>query len=156
MGREGGERRKKKRRKGWAACLSHDTANVVGIMPAMSRPPLHKKRPCSNRFGKTQKCGKEQETCKFEQSDHWFVTTNRPKWHLHRRRRPKVLTTALKIAKMPKKHHHHCPELSENTTNHSNNDTLMSKIRKIATKTWQTRQFNVQIDRKRVLIRRKV
>ena len=37
------------------AGLLHDTANVVGIMPAMSRPPLHKKRSCSNRFGKTQK-----------------------------------------------------------------------------------------------------
>ena len=48
------ERGEKERRKGWAAGLLHDTANVVGIMPAMSRPPLHKKRPCSNRLGKTQ------------------------------------------------------------------------------------------------------
>ena len=41
------------------------------------------------------------------------------------------------------KPHHHCPEIRENTTNHSKNDKLMSKIRKIATKTWQTLQFDV-------------
>ena len=26
----------------------------------------------------TKKCGTKQEKCKFEQSEHWFVTTNRP------------------------------------------------------------------------------
>ena len=106
-----GERKEKggkgrKREKVGPAGLLHDTANVVGMMPAMSRPPLHKKRPCSNSLGKTQKCGTEQEKCKFEQSEHWFVTTNRPKWHLHRPTRPK-----------------------KNTTNTlQKNDSLMSKI----------------------------
>ena len=37
------------------------TANVVGIMPAMSRPLLHKKRPCSNRIRKHKKCGTKME-----------------------------------------------------------------------------------------------
>ena len=53
------EREEEERREGWearrAVGLLNDTANVVGILPAMSRPPLHEKRPCSNRFGKTQK-----------------------------------------------------------------------------------------------------
>ena len=48
------ERREQERREGWEAQraegLLHDVANVVGILPAMSRPPLHEKRPCSNRF----------------------------------------------------------------------------------------------------------
>ena len=56
------ERREKERREGWeiqrAAGLLHDTANVVGIMPAISRPPLHEKRPCSNRLGKHKNAGK--------------------------------------------------------------------------------------------------
>ena len=137
--RERGRRKEeeKKRRKVRAAGLLHDTANVVGIMPAMSRPPLHKKRPCSNRLGKTQKMCEKKEKCKFEQSAHWFVTTNRPKWHLHRPRRPKVLTTILKNEQNATKHHHHCLQLRENATNHSNNDKLMSKIRKNTSKTLQ-------------------
>ena len=97
--RERGRRKEeeKERRKGWAAGLLHDTANVVGIMPAMSRPPLHKKRPWFEPHRKnTKKCGTKQEKCKFEQSEHWFVTTNRPKWHLHRPRRPQMLITVVK------------------------------------------------------------
>ena len=71
------ERREEERREGWEAQraegLLHDVANVVGILPAMSRPLLHEKRPCSNRFGKTQKMREKQEKNKFEQSEHWFV-----------------------------------------------------------------------------------
>ena len=46
--RSGGQRRKRReqeRREGWeaqrAVGLLHDTANVVGILAAMSRPLLH-------------------------------------------------------------------------------------------------------------------
>ena len=50
-GRWKGERKREgkvgKRR---AVGLLHDTANVVGNLPVMSRPPLHEKRPCSNRL----------------------------------------------------------------------------------------------------------
>ena len=50
------EMRGQEKREGWEAQraegLLHDVANVVGILPAMSRPPLHEKRPCSNRLGK--------------------------------------------------------------------------------------------------------
>ena len=71
------ERREQERREGWEAQraegLLHDIENVVGILPAMSRPPLRKKRPCSIRLGETQKCWKKQEKCKSEQSEHWFV-----------------------------------------------------------------------------------
>ena len=75
--RSGGQRRKG----GWegqrAVGLLHDIANVVGILPAMSRPPLHEKRPCSNRVRKKQKkLQKKYEKRKFEHSAHWFVTTN--------------------------------------------------------------------------------
>ena len=59
------------------------------------------------------------KTRKFEQSAHWFVTTNRPKWHLHRPRKPQMLITVRKPA-------HHCPKLRENASNHSKNDKLMS------------------------------
>ena len=49
----------KERRESWEAqraeSLSHDTANVVGILLAISRPPLHEQRPCSNRLGKNKK-----------------------------------------------------------------------------------------------------
>ena len=55
------ERREKERRESWeaqrAVGLLHDTTNVVGILPAISRPPLHEKRPCSNRLGKNKKAG---------------------------------------------------------------------------------------------------
>ena len=61
-GRSGGQRRKggeQERREGWeaqrAVGLLHDIANTVGIMCIISRPPLHEKRPCSNRSGKKQK-----------------------------------------------------------------------------------------------------
>ena len=41
------ERREEERREGWEAQraegLLHDVANVVGILPAMSRPPLQEK-----------------------------------------------------------------------------------------------------------------
>ena len=54
----GNEMLKKERRESWeaqrAVGLLHDTAKVVGILPAISRPPLHEKRPCSNRFGEVR------------------------------------------------------------------------------------------------------
>ena len=53
--RERVKRKEEEKREKERLGLLHDTANVVGTMPAMSRPLLHKKRPCSNRFGKTQK-----------------------------------------------------------------------------------------------------
>ena len=51
---------------------------------------------------KTKKCGKNHEKSNVEQSAHWFVITNRPKWHLHKPRRQHVLTTVLKFAKCHK------------------------------------------------------
>ena len=59
------ERGEQERREGWeaqrAAGLLHDIANVDGILPAMSRPPLHEKRPCSNRLEKKQKMRKNTQ-----------------------------------------------------------------------------------------------
>ena len=60
------EMRGQEKRDGWEAQraegLLHDVANVVGILPAMSRPPLHEKRPYSNRLGKKDKnCGKNRK-----------------------------------------------------------------------------------------------
>ena len=79
------ERREKERREGWeiqrAVGLLHDTAITVGIMP-------------------TQKMLEKKRT--FEQSAHWIVTTNRPKWHLHRPRRQQVLTSVPKFEKYHK------------------------------------------------------
>ena len=50
---------------------------------------------------KNTKMREKHKKRKFEQSAHWFVTANRPSWHLHRPRRPQVLITVLKPAKMP-------------------------------------------------------
>ena len=61
-------RGEKERREGWeaqrAVGLLHDTANTVGFLPVMSRPPLHVKRPCSNRLRKTKKCGDKSRKMK--------------------------------------------------------------------------------------------
>ena len=84
---------------------------------------------------KTKKSRKKQEKRKFEQSEHWFVTTkcysSRPKWHLHRPRRHAVLTTVLNSAKMPR-----------NTT--KKGQFGIQKSSKTYLKTWQNRQFAVQ------------
>ena len=70
----------------------------------MFEPPLKKQKMRE----------KSQKKRKFEQSAHWFVTTNRPKWHFHTPRRPQMLITVLTSAKMPQKH--------------GKNDSLLSKI----------------------------
>ena len=53
------EGREHERREGWEAQrvegLLDDTANVVGNLPAISRPPLHEKRPCSEPPRKNKK-----------------------------------------------------------------------------------------------------
>ena len=66
------------------------------------------------------------------------------KWHLHRSRRPKVLTTVLKNEQNATKHHHHYLQLRENATNHRKHDKLMSKIRENTSQKLQKRQFDVQ------------
>ena len=53
-------------------------------------------------------------------------------------------------------HHHHCPKLSENATNHSKNDKLMSKIRKISQTLSKHDTLMSKIDQKRVVYFRKV
>ena len=67
------ERREQERREGWEAQraegLLHDVANVVGILPAMSHPLLQEKRPCSNLFGKTQKCGKNKKNANLSRAN---------------------------------------------------------------------------------------
>ena len=41
-----------------------------------------------------------------------------------------MLMTVLKMSKNATTHHHHCPELRENTTNPSKNEKMISNIRK--------------------------
>ena len=72
------EMRGQEKREGWEAQRAegqlHDVANVVGILPAMSRPPLQEKWPCSNRlWKKNKKLREKSKKCTFEQSAHWFV-----------------------------------------------------------------------------------
>ena len=100
------ERREKERRESWeaqrAVGLLHDTANVVGILPAISRPPLHEKRPCSNRLGKKQKSGREKNanlsrahTGSSPQTDRNGTFTG-PEGH-------RCSSLSLKFAKIPQK-----------------------------------------------------
>ena len=95
---------------------------------AISRPPLHEKRPCSNRLWKVQKMLKATDA-------HHCAETS----------------------KNATKKHHHCPRLHENATNHCKNDKLMSKIRKTSHRTWQkTKNWCPKLTNRGVLIRRKV
>ena len=126
--RERGRRKEeeKERRKGWAAGLLHDTANVVGIMPAMSRPPLHKKRTCSKPLRKNSK-----NAGKTRKLQIWAERT------LVRHHKPTKMAPPL--AKKAKGAHH-CPKkIAKLPQKHGKHDKLLSKI-----------------DQKRVLIRRKV
>ena len=154
------EREEEERREGWearrAVGLLHDTANVVGILPAMSRPPLHEKRPCSNRFGKTQKMREKPEKCTFEQSAHWFValgsaisgnqaqgndlgqTTLVQEWPNNCEKPTENAT------KLTAHSSHHCPKSSKMPQKQGENDKILYKIIKNHTKTWKKRQFDVQ------------
>ena len=141
MGKGEGERKKeeeKERRKGWDAGLLHDTANVVWIIPAMSRPPLHKKRPCSNRFGKTQKMQIRAERTLVRHHKQTKMAPPQAQKATDAHYCPKkpakmpqnTITTVFNSAKMPR------------TT--AKNDKLMSTIRTNHANTWQKRKFDVQ------------
>ena len=120
---EKGEKRRRKeerRREGWEAQraegLLHDTAkhrwNNACHVPSTFARRATMFEP--NRLGKKLKNTGKNKKCKFEQSAYWFVTRNRPKWYLHRPRRPHALNTVLKFAKTITKHS-------------AKNDNLMSK-----------------------------
>ena len=155
------ERREQERREGWEAQraegLLHDVTNVVGILPAMSRPPLHEKRPCSNRLGKKDKKLREKsQKCTFEQSAHWFVALGSA-ISGNQAQGNDLGQTALvqewpnncekpteNATKLTAHSSRHCPKSSKIPQKHVKNDKFMIKISKNTTKTRQKRQFDVQ------------
>ena len=69
----GKERKREKGRLGRRACKTVSQLSLGFCLPC----PVHlctKSGPCSNRLRK--KSGKNKKKCKFEQTEHWFVTTN--------------------------------------------------------------------------------
>ena len=131
------DRREKERREGWEAqkaeSLLHDTANVVGILPSISRPPLHEQRPCSNRLGKkTKKTGKKriEGTIMTKPSKNF--------WHQAQRNDLGQTPLVQELAQQLRKNHRKC---------HKTDRTQflpLSKFIKHVSKTWQKRQIDVQ------------
>ena len=117
--REGGKGRKREKgrlgRRPVTRYRKHRWNNACHCPSPFARETTMFEPPRKN----TKKYRKKQKKRTFEQSAHWFVTTNRPKWHLHRPRRPQMLTIVLR---------HQRPR--ENATNNSKNDKLMSKFEK--------------------------
>ena len=115
-GKKGQRRRRgeKERSEGWEAQRAvsqlHDTANVVGILPAMSRPPLCGKRPCSNRLGKKNKnAGKiEKKCCKPSK----VISTTSPRqcnfWQPSTKERPGTDSVRARVAQQLRKNHRKC------------------------------------------------
>ena len=142
------ERREQERREGWEAQraegLLHDVANVVGILPAMSRPPLLEKRPCSNRLGKkTKNVGKIAKKCTFEQSAHWFVALGSAIYG-NQAQRNDLGQTAL-VQEWP----NNCEKNTENVTKptaHSSHHC--PKIIKTTSKTGRKRQIHIKNQQK--------
>ena len=154
------ERREQERREGWEAQraegLLHDVANVVRILPAMSRPPLHEKRPCSNRLGK-KKMREKSKKCTFEQSAHWFVALASAVYGNQAQRNDLGQTalvqewpnncekTTENATKLTAHSSHHCPKSSKNASKTwQKRQNLVQTYQKSHKKTWQKRQFNVK------------
>ena len=154
------EGREQERREGWEAQraegLLDDTANVVGNLPAISRPPLHGKRPCSNLASeKTKNAGKIEKMHIW--AERTLVRSPRQCNFWHQAQRNDLGQTALvqewpnnfektteNATKLTAHSSHHCPKSSKMLQKHCENDKLMSPICKNPIKTWQKQQFAVR------------
>ena len=155
--------------------LQQQTTSTIGILPAISCPPLPEKRPCSNRH---------QKRCKIELSEYRIVTTTEDN---------KCSTCSVKVRVEKCSHEmallifrashlqtqntahnsHHCPKILENTTKHRTQFSPLSQTPRKCPEPQQKRQIDVKnrvkntkhgknenlmskIDQKRVPMRRKV
>ena len=132
--------RGQERREGWEARraegLLHDSANVVGILPATSRPPLMFEPPRK----KPQKCGKNQEKCTFEQSAHCVVALGSAITGTKHRGTTKDRQRSCNIGPTTAKKN---TENATKLTAHSSHDC--PRIIKNTSKSLENRQIDVQI-----------
>ena len=121
------------------------TTSTVGILPAISCPPLPEKRPCSNRL---------QKKCKIEQSEHRILTTTEDnrcstcsgKVRVEKCSHETVLLIfrASHFQTQTAHSSHHCLKIRENTTEHRTQFSPLSSVPRKCHEPQKKRQVDVQ------------